>query len=855
LLTREKQIRIAAIIAIILLLGALVLILDRFPDWQQSRWIVALGIFASITSPIAVYEFLARRSHDPRESGGKSGKIEVQTGQSLEIRGNQQGIVTQHDQSAQTVEGPQTNIGNVQGNQFSGPISTVNLSAAAKSTALVSPWQIPLPPKDFTGRSKNIDDILADFERGATITGLRGMGGIGKTALSLVLAQRLKDRFPDGQIFIDLKGTSEKPLAASGAMEQVIRAHLGSDARTPEDEAELAGLYRSILKGKQTLLLLDNAASREQVEPLLPPEYCCVLVTSRKKFALSGLKPWDLDPLSPEDARELLLAIDPQIGGNANRLAELCGYLPITLKAAAYLLVEMPDLAPEKYIEELGDERTRLKQLGRSGEDLDAEACFGLSYSRLPAETSRVFRLLSVFPADFDAEAEEVICQDEGHRILSELVRWSLVEYQRQSPEREGRYHLHDLLKLFAAGKQEEDGGANTTNKAMLRHAEHYGTILKTANEIYKNGNVLAALMKFDLERKNIEAGWIWAKNNFAERDAAFLSSAYLDWPYLLDLRMHPKELILWMETALSAARQMNDCSMERVHLGNLGTAYSNLGEPRKAIDFYDQALKISREIGDRLSEGAVLGNLGTAYHYLGELRKAIDFYNQALKISQEIGDRRSEGNLLGNLGLAYYHLGEPRKSINFYDQALKISREIGDRRGEGNLLGNVGLAYYDLGEPRKAIDFYDQALKISREIGDRRGEGNRLSNLGLAYYDLGEPRKAIDFYDQALKITREIGNLRSEGGILGNLGLVYWNLGDPRKAIDFYEQQLAIARKTEDRRGEGTALWNMSLSLDELANRNEAIECAKAALKIREEIEDPNAEKVRRKLQEWGSR
>jgi hypothetical protein len=207
--------------------------------------------------------------------------------------------------------------------------------------------------------------------------------------------------------------------------------------------------------------------------------------------------------LSLGDARELLLAIDPQIGENANKLAELCGFLPITLKAAAYLLVETPDLAPEKYIEELGDERTRLKQLGRSGEDLDTEACLGLSYSRLSAETARVFRLLSVFPADFDAKAEEAICQDEGHRILSELVRWSLVEYLRQRSE-EGRYHLHDLVNLFAAGKHEAEDGTDDKNEVQQRHAEHYKEILTSAAELYRKGNSLAGLRRFDLERRNI---------------------------------------------------------------------------------------------------------------------------------------------------------------------------------------------------------------------------------------------------------------------------------------------------------------------------------------------------------------
>ena len=838
-----------------MLLVVLVLILDRFPELQQSRWVVALGIFASITSPIAVYEFLIKRFISQGEINSKSDQTEIVNGQALEIKGNQKGTVTQHDQRGQTVHGQQTNIGNIQGHQFSGPIDTLNLSASSKTPPISSPWQIPMPPKDFTGRSKDIDNILAYFERGATITGLRGMGGIGKTALALVLAQRLNDRFPDGQFFIDLKGTSEKPLAASDAMAQVVRAHLGTDIKTPENETELAGLYRSVLKGKRTLLLLDNAAGREQVQPLLPPEYCSVLVTSRKKFALSGLKPWDLDPLSPEDARQLLITIYSQIGDNADRLAELCGYLPITLKAATYLLVETPDLAPAKYIQELGDERTRLKQLGRSGEDLDVEACFNLSYSRLSAESARVFRLLSVFPGDFDAKAEEVICQDEGHSILSELVRWSLVEYQRQSIEGEGRYHLHDLVRLFADGKQEEIDGAEDRENVQQRYAEHYEKILSLSNELYLNGSVLAGLNRFDLERRNIETGWAWAKENFPIDDRiAYLCSSYLNWPILLELRMHPKERISWTETALSAARQLNNHSMEGVHLGTLGISYSCMGEQRKAIEFYEQALAIAREIGNRQMEGAQLGNLGIAYSDLGEPHKAIEFYEQALDIARKIGNRKSEGIQLGNLGIVYSDLGEQLKAIEFHEQSLIIAREIRDRQMEGAQLGNLGNAYSGLGEPCKAIEFHDRALNISREIGDQRGEEADLGNLGNAYMKLGAPRKAIEFYEQALNISCEIGDLRVEGAALGNLGLAYADLGEPRKAIEFYEQALAIAREIGDRRGEGNALWNMSLALDKLDNRARAIDCARAALKISEEIEDPRVEQVKRQLLEWES-
>ena len=221
--------------------------------------------------------------------------------------------------------------------------SKASSSEKAPQSIKIIPHQIPPPPRDFKGREEEIADILSNFEKGATITGLRGMGGVGKTALALVLADKIKSQFPDGQIFIDMRGTSNNPelppLTPEEAMAQVIRAYNPVD-RLPENSNELRGLYLSILAGKRALLLLDNAANGEQVEPLLPPAGCAVLITSRIKFALPGLAEKDLDILPSDKACELLLEIAPRIGNRAEELAKLCGYLPIALRNAASALAE-----------------------------------------------------------------------------------------------------------------------------------------------------------------------------------------------------------------------------------------------------------------------------------------------------------------------------------------------------------------------------------------------------------------------------------------------------------------------------------------------------------------------------------
>jgi tetratricopeptide (TPR) repeat protein len=711
--------------------------------------------------------------------------------------------------------------------------------------------QLRAPLGDFVGREREIDTLINALRREsrACITGISGMGGIGKTELALLVAERLRDDYPDAQFFINLQGTDTNPRSPQEVMATCVRAFLGPEAKLPEEPEQLLHLYRSQLSGKRVLLLLDNAANSAQVRPLLPPTGCAVLVTSRESVTLPGMTPLTLHPLTEEEARQLLLEIAARAEPAADQICTLCGYLPLALRAAGSLLAITADLDPADYALQLQDERSRLERIGTEGVEIDVAASFNLSYARLATEAAHVFRLLSVFPATFDAAAEEIVCADAGHAQLSDLVRRNLVLYDEGTK----RYRLHDLVRLFADAKL----GAEERAVGQKRFATHYKDVLATADKLYEDGgeSLLRGMALFDLEWGNIQAGhaWVAAQADAADADVTRLGMTYPDaGVYMLNLRQHSRERIRWLEIALTAARRLQHREGEGVALGNLGTAYAALGETHRAIQFHEQYLAIAREIGDRRGEGVALGNLGTVYYLLGETRHAIHFFEQYLASAREIGDRRGEGIALGNLGNAYADLGETRRAIQFFEQALPILREIGDRHGEGATLGNLGLAYADLDETRRAIQFFEQALLIVREIGDRRGEANALGNLGNAYADLGETCRAIQFFEQALLIVREIGDRRGEGKVLGNLGIAYKKLGETRRAIQFYEQQLAIVREIGDRRGEGNALWNMSLALDQLSERTQAIQHAEQALTIYEQIEAPSAAKVRAKLAEW---
>jgi tetratricopeptide (TPR) repeat protein len=766
--------------------------------------------------------------------------------------------------------------------------------SAAFTSRFNSPHQLTPPVSDFTGREAKLDELRKKVKQGGVaITGVRGMGGAGKTALARRLAAELKADYPDAQIELDLKGVSAQSLSPADVLSAILRV-FHPTAQLPERAEELAGLLRQRLDGRRALLLLDNAKDARQIAPLLtPPPGCLVLVTSRQHFALPGVDAVNLGLMEPPEARALLLKIAPRIGPEAEALAEACGRLPLALRLAASFLAVNEHIAPADYVRQLRDSRQRLQLLDRAqeltAEDLGLEASFTLSFQQIPPEQQQRFTQLAVFPTSFDSEAVAAVWAVEksaASDALDLLLQLSLLEWNPQTQ----RFELHDLLREFARSRAEPE----ELDAAKRRHAEHFIRVARGADKLYMKGgeNVLAGLALFDSEQGHLEAAFDWLELRGGKECALLLVKVVDAVVYTSGLRFHPRQHIRWLDAQAKAARLVGNRKAESTALGNLGPAYAALGDARKAIGFHEQALAIAREMGDRRGEGNALRNLGSAYAALGDARKAIEFHEQALVIDREIADRRGEGASLGNLGLGYADLGDARKAIGFHEQALAVVREIGDWRGEGNVLGNLGNVYADLGEARKAIEFYEQQLVIVREMGDRRGEGSALGNLGNVYADLGEARKAIDFYEEALTIRCEIGDRRGEGQDRGNLGVAYAALGDARKAIDFYEQALAIAREMGDRRGEGTALgnlgnayadlgeackaiesyeqqlvivremgdrrgegtalWNSALALDKLGDRAQAITRAEAVLRICEAIEDPGVAKVRGRLAEW---
>lgn len=714
--------------------------------------------------------------------------------------------------------------------------------------AVVALHQLPPPPADFTGREREIRELMeAVGTAGVTVSGLQGLGGVGKTALALKLAEHLKLRYPDAQFCLDLKGVSKEPLTPKAAMEHIIRAY-HPDAKLPESEAELGGLYRSVLHEKKALLLMDNARDAKQVEALIPPPSCMLLVTSRQHFTLPGLVPKNLDALSPPDARELLLLIAPRLAQEkkdyTSDLARLCGYLPLALRSVASALAARINLSPADYAQKLADAQERLKLT-------EVDASLQLSYDLLTPNLQKRFRALAVFPDSFDAAGVTAVWEKEARiaeEALGELLIYSLLEFNPAS----ARYRLHDLVRVFADAKI--DGAERMS--AQLRHARHYKDVLAAADDLYFGGgdSVKKGLELFDLEWGNIQAGQRWAAAHAHEHDLIGQLSSYYSSEGLFcrKLRLHPREQIRWFEAGLIVARQLKNREAEGSLLSNIGLAYYFLGELARAIEYHKQHLQIAREFGNLAAEGHALGNLGHCCRSTGQYRRAIEYYEQNLRIAREARSRRDEAHSLGNLGVVYKELGEFEHAIEYYQESLQVEREVGDLESEGVVLGNLGVAYKHLGDHERAIESHEKSLQIARQIHDRRSEGMALANLGNLYASRDQCQRAIEYCEEALQIMLEIGDQRGEGQVLGNLGVAYLTMGEYHRSIESSQQQLQIARRIGDKPGEGIGLLNIAVAFDGLTNRSKAIEYAEAALNILEQIESPYSERVRKQLAKW---
>lgn len=609
--------------------------------------------------------------------------------------------------------------------------------------------QLPTPPADFIGRDRELKHLVGAVKTGGiTISGLQGLGGVGKTALALKIAAQLKTDYPDAQFYLDLKGVSQQPLTPRDAMAHVVRGYQPT-AQLPESEDELRGIYLSVLHEKSALILMDNARDAQQVAPLIPPSDCLLLVTSRQHFTLPGLVAKNLDKLPSTDARRLLLCIAPRLSkeeiAQLDELARLCGYLPLALRAVASALQVKKNINPTEYAKGLADVGQRLKLT-------QTEAALQSSYDLLSDEMREKFRFLSVFSGTFDLAAAAAVWDvplEVGRDLLGDLLAYSLVDFDEVTD----RYGLHDLVRILGAKHLSNE----ESNVALKRHGHHYLQVLITADSLYKVGgtSVNQGLALYDAESINIHAAQSWVAAN--SRNDVEIAKWCWRYPhegvFCLFLRQSSSARIHWLETALDAARSLEARCWEAIALGNLGLAYFNLGEFSRAKEYLEESVQIMSELSEPRTEGQILSNLGFVYHVLGQYQRSIDCLQRSLELSKLTGDRVTEGQSLGGLGRDYFALHQFDQALKFQEQRFTVVREIGDRYGESETLADLAHIALCSKNYQDAAGHAEQSLEISHSIGYRRGEFIALSLSARALDQLGDRAKAIFRGERALQL------------------------------------------------------------------------------------------------------
>ena len=687
--------------------------------------------------------------------------------------------------------------------------------------------QLYPPPRDFTGREDELAELdQAVIHSGVATLGVWGMDGIGKTVLARELARRLKPRYPDAQLYLDLQGTSAKPLSAVQAMAHVVRAFHPGITLPPNDD-ELVAWYHSVLHGQRALLLLDDAVDAAQVAPLIPLERCLVLVTSWRHFTLPGLYALTLKKMLPDDARDLLLKIAPRIDGHADAMAKRCDCLPVALRLAASAVATQPDLSPEGYLERLQDQQTRLELI---------DASLSLSYDLLSDDLKRLWSMLAVFPGPFDRLAAAAVCaldEESAHSALGQLLCYSLVEWDDETEH----YYVYSLARVYAESKLEQQQWIS----AQERHSEHYVCVLAGAGELYLQGgqDLLDGLAIIRLEWPNIEAGQAWSAHHAHDnRLAAKLCGAYPNVASLCLATLQPLlARIQWLEQGVAAARRIGDLRREAGNLSILGHAYAIQGQPDRTLACAQTALGIAEQLGDSSIKMYALGVLSLAYGRLGQLDKAIAHIQQAQAIAKTAGDRRGQAGLLVRLGSLYTRMSRVDDAQAAYRRGLLLGQEIRDQALEAAALGGLGYNSIAIGHIESdeagpgAIELLKQALAVARDLGGRKLEVDIRGSLGEAHEALGETGVAVQYLEEALAPDSGLGYWTNKVIWMINLADAYVTMGQVERGLDVSQAALREAQNAGDLPGKSLVLSRLGRIHMAAQQTFEAITCLEQAV------------------------
>ena len=732
----------------------------------------------------------------------------------------------------------------------------------------------------FTGRDREIGALLALAEQApgsaspgaVVISAIDGMGGVGKTALALHAAHRLADRYPDGHLFINLAGFTEgrQPLDPSQALAELLR-DLGTPPQLiPADPQARAAFYRDRLHGTRTLIVLDNAASEDQVRPLLPGTgSSLVLITSRKRLtALDDALPLPLDVLGPAEAVTLLRRAARLPAAPAGhdydeetrlleQVARLCGNLPLALLIAAallrahgrawtldHLITRLVTAPPGRELAPFDDGTRNLTAL------------FDVSYHALPADLQQFYRRLGVLPGpEIDGYAAAALTasdleQAEAH--LGQLAGCSLLE--AASP---GRYRMHDLLRAHARTLAATDAGGGGEARARLHHYyQHTARRAATLTTLTPRPGPDGPAPAYAPPLPGPDSAWAWLRTERANLQAAIDHAGRRNLgPDLITLTAGlatilqtdgpwPQAAILH-QTAAAVAGRLGDNQGQAGALADLGAVRGRTGDIPGATDAFTQALRAYRDLSDRLGQASALIGLGTVRQLTGDYPGATDALTEALQAYRDLGNRLGQAHALTGLGTVRQMTGDYPGATDAFTQALQAARDLGNRLGQAAALTSLGDVRMTTGDHPGATEAFAQALQAYRDLGHRLGQANTLNRLGEVRRLTGDYHGATGALTQALQAYGDLGDRLGQATAFAVLGTVRQLTGDHPGATDALSQALQTFRDLGNRGNEAWALNRYAAAVRAGGDPTRALQLYRQALAMNRELGKPDDEAI----------
>ncbi len=677
------------------------------------------------------------------------------------------------------------------------PALTATASGAATHESGLVPRQLPALVRHFTGRTAELaalDALLTEVTvAGApvVISAIAGTAGIGKTTLAVYWAHRVADRFPDGQLYVNLRGFDPggSPMTPAEAVRGFLDALAVPPERLPVDLDAQAALYRSRLAGRQMLVLLDNARDTAQVLPLLPgTPGCLVLITSRNRLtgliAAAGAQPLPLDLFTEVEAEALLarrlgaarLAAEPQA---TRDIITACARLPLALTLVAARVAAQPAFPLATLAGQLRGTHARLNALaGQDGPAADVRSVFSWSFRQLGDPAARLFRLLGLHPGPHVTAAAAASLAgsplSQVRPLLAELTSSHLLA--EPTP---GRYVFHDLLRAYATEQAvavDTEADRRTAVHRLLDHYLHTAQAAAWLLHWVRIPTVLAreqpGVTLADLPDVGQALAWFIAEQPVLLAAVYQAASAGFDthaWQLPLSIEMYFDWQGHWHEwaaaghTALAAARRLADPRSQAFAHRCLAGAYIRLGRPAEAVDHARQALDLFEALGDRVGQAYTHLTFDRALERQGCHLEALQHDQQALQLFRAVGHRDGQARALNAIGWYHALLGDHREALSCCQQALTLFQETGDRQGEAATWDSLGLTHSHLGQHAEALDCYRQAVELFRELGAHYYEASSLAALGDAQHAANHPVDARDAWRKALAILEQLAHPDAE--------------------------------------------------------------------------------------------